>query len=65
MRLSDKIINAIIQSIESCVTPVNSNLYLYGSRTNNNLKGGDIDLLIISKDSESYSNLINKKLILL
>jgi hypothetical protein len=61
MRLSNNTINAIIQSVESCVTPVNSILYLYGSRINENLKGGDIDLLIISKDNKSYNDLIDKK----
>ena len=61
MRLPDNVINKIIKSIESYVIHINSTLYLYGSRVQDNLKGGDIDLLIISKDNKIYNDLINKK----
>lgn len=40
-------IKEIVHSIDS-----KAQIYLYGSRTNNSLKGGDIDLLIFSEKIE-------------
>lgn len=46
MRLSQKEISAIKNNILSF--DKNAKIYLFGSRTNDNAKGGDIDVLIIS-----------------
>lgn len=47
MRLDDKIRQVIKQSILH--KDPTAEVYLFGSRTNDNAKGGDIDILIISK----------------
>ncbi|MBN2617031.1 MAG: nucleotidyltransferase domain-containing protein [Spirochaetales bacterium] len=47
MRLSSKEIENLKKTLESI--DCNAKLYLFGSRTNNSKKGGDIDLLIISE----------------
>ena len=46
MRLKPEIIN-FIKSASRKLFP-ESEIYLFGSRVNNNAKGGDIDLLILS-----------------
>ena len=46
MRLSDKEKKEILSAITS-LDP-NAKIYLHGSRVNDELKGGDIDLLVIS-----------------
>lgn len=47
MRLSDKDARAIVEIVRSKDTK--ANVYLYGSRAQDHLKGGDIDLLVESE----------------
>ena len=54
MRLDNSIINFIKQAIKADVPE--AKIYLFGSRTNDDALGGDIDLMILSK------NQIDKKL---
>ena len=49
MRLSQQEINQLIAAIECELTIKNASLFLYGSRVKDNLKGGDIDLLLMFK----------------
>ena len=46
MRLNENEVNIIKQLVGSF--DKNARIYLYGSRVDNQMKGGDIDLLIIS-----------------
>ena len=56
MRLSDFEIKSIVESITSLDS--NAQVYLYGSRVDDNKKGGDIDLLAVSQ-SLKYSDKID------
>ena len=47
MRLSNAEINNFNESIKAIDT--NAIIYLFGSRTNNQAKGGDIDIAVFSK----------------
>ena len=47
MRLSSKEIQAIMQVIAKNLSSCQYQLYLYGSRADDTLKGGDIDLLLL------------------
>jgi uncharacterized protein len=55
MRLDDKIVRFFKQAIGEKIPE--ATLYLFGSRTNNDALGGDIDLMILTE------TLIDKKLI--
>jgi predicted nucleotidyltransferase len=46
MRISDQQLKAIVQEVK--VLDPNAAIYLYGSRINDTLKGGDIDIAIVS-----------------
>ncbi len=46
MRLSDKIKDSIRKNFQT-VFSANCEIFLFGSRINDNAKGGDIDLLIV------------------
>lgn len=51
MRLDANQIDDILKTTRSLFYPFEDfSIFLYGSRANPNLKGGDIDLVIISKD---------------
>ena len=57
MRLTNFEINAIVESFNEVFG--NGKIYLFGSRTDDNLKGGDIDLFI---DTDNQDNLQEKKI---
>lgn len=59
MRISKKERKILVESIET-IDPA-AEIYLFGSRTNNDTKGGDIDLLVISKtiDLTKKINILN------
>jgi len=57
LRLSTKEINLIKKSVQTIFGE--ATVYLFGSRTDNQKKGGDIDLYIISKAPE---DLFRKKI---
>ena len=48
MRLSPKEVTAIVATVKSF--DPNAKVFLYGSRVDDKLRGGDIDLLILSED---------------
>ena len=53
MRLTNKEQNIIQQTILNIFGK--SNIYLFGSRVDDNKKGGDIDLLIVPKNRENIT----------
>jgi predicted nucleotidyltransferase len=55
MRLEQQEITAIKQAIFSYVPAGQCLLYLFGSRADDQKKGGDIDLLLVIKDSASIT----------
>lgn len=52
MRLSSKEHSAIVKSFKECLPSLSFKLFLFGSRTDDKKKGGDIDLLIIVEPTE-------------
>lgn len=48
MRLSEPQISHIVEVVKQKITPLEVEIYLYGSRTKNHLTGGDIDLLFLT-----------------
>ena len=66
MRLSQKEISSIKTNILNFDR--NAKIYLFGSRTNDKAKGGDIDILVISdkigiKEKTKKKNVIFKKIV--
>ena len=57
MRLTPKEIEAIVGTFEAVFR--NGDIYLFGSRVDNSLKGGDIDLYI---DADDMENIFEKKI---
>ena len=51
MRLSEKQIKAIVDSARE-IYGQDVKVFLFGSRTKNNLKGGDIDLMILAEKTK-------------
>lgn len=64
MRLSDSEVVKIKQVLASFINVNEPKVYLYGSRTDDTLKGGDIDLLWIVPDDLEKSLNIDKYIIL-
>ncbi|MCL5260968.1 MAG: nucleotidyltransferase domain-containing protein [Gammaproteobacteria bacterium] len=62
MRLSKIEIDHIIQALKPFVSNLYSELRLYGSRVDDNAKGGDIDLLLIVSDQQTKSQLLQQKI---
>jgi len=60
MRLSPKDKELIIACIGSYLRG-NASLYLYGSRADDTKRGGDIDLLVITKDPSTQETIANQK----
>ncbi|OGV84972.1 MAG: hypothetical protein A3J88_08370, partial [Melioribacter sp. RIFOXYB12_FULL_38_5] len=58
MRLKKEIIEFLKQK-KNELFPENTKIYLFGSRTKDSLKGGDIDILILS-EKKLPNNLIRK-----
>ena len=61
MRLSSKQIAGIVLSLSPFINNQPAELCLYGSRVNDNLKGGDIDLLLLVEKSDLVTDLNVKK----
>ncbi|MBF0298444.1 MAG: nucleotidyltransferase domain-containing protein [Oligoflexia bacterium] len=61
MRLTKFEVNAIINAITYVTKEIKINIYLYGSRLNDNLKGGDIDLLVEVDSTNDYDFLSLEK----
>ncbi len=61
MRLSKSTIQKIIEVLAPFVDMYTVELRLYGSRVDDNLKGGDIDLLLLLDQSESIATLSLRK----
>jgi len=61
MRISQSEIKQIISALAPFMEKQTAELYLYGSRTNDQLKGGDIDLLLLLDTPESAKNLLSQK----
>ena len=51
MRLSEGERNSILEALDQIACDYQS-LYLFGSRTDNSKKGGDIDLLVVFKNKD-------------
>jgi uncharacterized protein len=64
MRLSKYEIESIINACDQLMINSKAQLYLFGSRTNNTLKGGDIDLLLVVNE-EAYEIIAANKIALL
>ncbi len=51
MRLQPQEINAITRVLGACLKDRPATLYLFGSRTQDKLKGGDMDLLVLAPEA--------------
>jgi predicted nucleotidyltransferase len=60
MRLSTKEVTSITAAFKICLGNMDYQLYLFGSRTDDSKKGGDIDLLVVVPLSEKQ-NVVNMK----
>lgn len=60
MRLSSKEASAIKNAFAQLFPNSGSTVYLFGSRTKDNLKGGDIDLLVVTSD-QFKEQIVNSK----
>jgi uncharacterized protein len=61
MRVSPKHIGAIKEAINELNLPNDTELYLFGSRTDPNKRGGDIDLLLVVASETDASRLRHTK----
>lgn len=61
MRLSTSQIEGIITAIKPYLQNHTAELRLYGSRLHDELKGGDIDLLLLVEREEQVSSLLMEK----
>lgn len=61
MRLNSNEIQAIKSSAVEAFNNIPYKLFLFGSRTDDQKKGGDIDLLILTNSAEDKDKLVNLK----
>lgn len=61
MRLKTTEIATFIEIFSAELGKQEGALYLYGSRTNDRLRGGDIDLLLIVKEENTKEKLLSDK----
>lgn len=61
MRLNQKTIAALIKVFSKYINNHSAELRLFGSRVDDSLKGGDIDLLLIVENKFFLEQLIDKK----
>ncbi len=61
MRLTQEQINGIIAAITPYIKGSQAELRLYGSRVNDQLKGGDIDLLLSTKEINLAADILDNK----
>ena len=52
MRLTQTEVNSLVLAITPFLQERNAELRLYGSRVNDNLKGGDLDLLLLVENTD-------------
>jgi len=62
MRLTKHEIQAIITGISLFINQKSAELRLFGSRANDQAKGGDIDLLLIMSNETAKISLLQKKI---
>ena len=61
MRLSEQEISHIINAVSPFIRGQKAEIRLYGSRTDDHLKGGDIDLLLLVNNPEFVDTLSARK----
>ena len=61
MRLAEEEISQIVKVLAIFIGAQKAEIRLYGSRTDDNLKGGDIDLLVLLDESSTVDTLLEKK----
>ena len=61
MRLSQNEINIIKKTV---LKYINADIYIFGSRLKDNLKGGDVDIFISTKEKLSFKEEFKLKLLL-
>ncbi len=62
MRLKSEQVDVFIRVLDSYVNGSGSQLYLYGSRSQDHLKGGDIDILLIVSEEKLLKQIQNLKI---
>lgn len=65
MRLTKHEILTIVTEVYNFIKPEAVELRLFGSRVNDKAKGGDIDLLLLTKNSSLKNSLLENKLSIL
>lgn len=65
MRLSSEALSDIIDVLNAHLILSNAELKLFGSRVNDQAKGGDIDLLVVFPNTLAYEHALEKKLMIL
>ncbi len=61
MRLKPEEISVFIDTLSALLEEGEGNLYLYGSRIDASLRGGDIDLLLIVRSSKKAKELVKER----
>jgi hypothetical protein len=61
MRLTPEELAALIKALDEYIERMSAELRLYGSRTDDRKKGGDIDLLLLVHDLDFKKKLVSEK----